>query len=162
MRSIIYQISRAPIGKEDYVDVDNVYAGEFVSIDYVYELDDETRKEAITMLVNNILPKGLFTLNEDGCSLTYMGGLNKWKQNHVDRLIGIAKTLTPKNVLKYIGPLYDIQKSLINPLNTASIFVIGTEGNSGTAEKSGELMCMLDYLKVGDKIYIGEVFGYHI
>lgn len=162
MRSIIYQIARAPIGKEEYVDVDNVYAGEFVSIDYVYELDDEKRKEAITMLVDNILPKGLFTLNEDECSLTYMGGLNQWKQNHIDRLIGIAKTLTPKNVLKYFGPLYDIQKSLINPLNTTSIFVMDTEANSGTAEKSGELMCMLDYLKVGDKIYIGEVFGYHL
>lgn len=161
MHDVIYQIGLDPIPEEGYVDIDLIDEGEFVSIDYSFELDDETRESAIEVLANNILPKGMFSLDKAECSLTYMGGLNKWKQSHIDNLIKTVKTLNTGNVLKYIGPLHEIQKSLMNPLNTTSIFVMDTDGKSGVAENSGDLMRMLDYLKIGDKLYIGAVFGYH-
>lgn len=161
MHDVIYQIGLEPIPEEEYVDNDRIYEGEYVSIDYSYELDNERREQVISGLVNSILPKGLFTLNKEDNSLTYMGGLKKWKQAHIDNLINIAKALNTDNVLKYIGPLRDIQMSLNNPLNTMSLFVMDTEGNSGIAENSGDFMRMLDHLNVGDKIYIGAVYGYH-
>ena len=102
MHDFIYQIGLEPIFEEEYVDVDLIDAGEYVIIDYVYELDDEIRKDAIKTLIDFILPKGLFSLNEEECSLTYKGGLNKWKQAHIDNLINTAKTLTIDNVLRYI------------------------------------------------------------
>lgn len=77
MHDIIYQIGLEPIPEEEYVDIDLIDEGEFVSIDYSYELDDETRESAIEVLANNILPKGMFSLDKAECSLTYMGGLNK-------------------------------------------------------------------------------------
>ena len=75
MHSTIYQIAERPILPDEYVGADNVEAADMTMIDYFQEVSKEERAELIKALVERILPAGMFSLNPDGESLTYKGGL---------------------------------------------------------------------------------------
>ena len=68
-----------------------------------------------------------------------------------------AKTLTPANVMDEYGNINTLNKKIINPLNTACLFVCG----GICADKSIKMMRIVEGLDKGDILYIGSVLGYH-
>ncbi len=160
MHSTIYQISTEPIEERDLLRIDNIIAGEMASISYVNENDDEGRKFDIKCLVENILPKGMFTLSDEN-TLSYNGAFNMWRKSHFDKIKVLSAQLKPANVMKYNGPIGELKKAIVNPLGTSALFVTDFYGGAGTAECSVDLMDMVSTLKKGDKLYLGAILGYH-
>lgn len=130
------------------------------SISYVNENDDEGRKFDIKCLVENILPKGMFTLSDEN-TLSYNGAFNMWRKSHFDKIKVLSAQLKPANVMKYNGPIGELKKAIVNPLGTSALFVTDFYGGAGTAECSVDLMDMVSTLKKGDKLYLGAILGYH-
>lgn len=161
MHSYIYQIAEHPIGQDEYIGQDHIEAGEMASIDYCEEIEPSERMAALHNLVGRVLPACMFTINPDGKSLTYHGGFTEWNREYVRSLLGRAASVNEANVFKYIGPVYQLQKAIANPLNTDCIFVTDYCDGSGTAERSRELMRIIGELQIGEKLYIGAILNYH-
>lgn len=160
MHSTIYQIGIKPIAESDFLRIDNIVAGEMASISYVYDNTEEGREHDIKNLVENILPKSMFTLTAEN-TLIYNGGFNMWKKAHFDYIKALSAKLTPANVMKWSGPIGQLKKVISNPIGTSALFVTDFYGGGGTAECSADLMDMVSELKKGDRLYIGAVLGYH-
>lgn len=161
MHSIIYQISNRPIAKEDAVCMDNIMPGDFVSLDYYYDLSEEECKDEIRRLAEHILPKGMFTVNADGKTLTYHGGFSAWSKSYIDNIRAKAEDVDESNVMQWIGPAYQLQKAVVNPLGTDRLFITDFYRRSGTAEHSRELMSLVKELQAGEQLYVGAVIGFH-
>lgn len=160
MHGIIYQISSSPIDRDDRIGIDTVSEGEMAGFDYLYDTDEEERREQIEYLVNHTFPKGMFTIDTDGETLVYQGGFAEWRKSYLDLIRTKAEAIDEGNIMEWIGPAYQLQKAVVNPLDTVDYYV--TEGTAyGTAERSRDLMLMVGKLEVGAKIYIGEILGYH-
>ena len=63
----------APLSEINIPDSDNIKEGESVFLDYTYDIEESERETAIKNLGEQILPKGMFSLNPD-MTLTYNGG----------------------------------------------------------------------------------------
>lgn len=161
MHSIIYQISNQPISKEEHIGVDHIEAGDMTSLDYAYESSEEERKENIRCLVEHILPKEMFSLNEDGETIVYQSGFAEWRKSYLDTIHTRMADINEENIMKWVGPAYQLQKAILNPLCTDALFVTDFSNGYGLAERSRELMTIIGSLEIGDKLYIGAVFGYH-
>lgn len=160
MHGTIYQIDIKPIEENDILQLENIVAGEMASISYVSENNEGGRHFDIKCLIEHILPKGMFALSAEN-TLTYNGGFNMWKKTHFDNIKSISAQLTPANVMKWNGPIGQMKKAIINPLETNALFVTNFYGGGGTAECSADLMEMVSGLKRGDKLYLGAILGYH-
>lgn len=161
MHSYIYQISQYPIGKDEYIGQDHIVAGEMASIDYCEEIEPSEHMAALHNLVGRVLPACMVTINPDGTSLTYHGGFTEWNREYVKSLLVKATSVNETNVFKYIGPTYQLQKAIVNPLGTDSLFVTEYTDGIGTAERSRELMRIIGELQIGEKLYIGAILNYH-
>lgn len=161
MHSIIFQISDQPIAKEERIGIDHIEAGDMTSFDYAYEYSEEECKESICYLVERILPKGMFTLSEDGDTLVFQGGFKEWKKEYLRTIRSKVEDIEEDNIMKWVGPAYQLQKAILNPLGTDALFVTDFANCYGLAERSRELMIMIGNLQVGKRIYIGAVMGYH-
>ncbi len=160
MLGTIYQISSNPILKDELLDIDRISEGEAVSISYVRPSNEE-RLSDITYLVENILPEGMFTI-EDDHTLIYNGGYEEWAKSLCGDIQHITNHLTPANILSWIeSPIHLLKKTILNPLNTYSLFVIDFYVGTGTAEQSAELMGLVKDLKAGDKVYVGSILTFH-
>ncbi len=115
MHSNIIQVSNKPIAKGEHISIDSVTAGDMASIDYAYKTSEERRKLEITDLVGYILPKGMFTVNSDGETLTYKGGFNEWRKSYLDSIRTKAQEVDEGNIMQWIGPAYQLQKAILNP-----------------------------------------------
>lgn len=161
MRSTIYQISNYPIGEDEYLNEDCISEGEFVTIDYVKPVTTKDERETHIKYLMCNLPKGMFSLNED-FSLTYHGNFEEWKKAYYKDVMEWANLMTPDNMLDYIGPAYQIMKTINNPLKTDRLFVTNAIDGIGTAEKSGDFFrTFVRKLKPGDIIYFGAILEYH-
>lgn len=160
MHSTIYQVSRYPIVEDERVNSFKVDEGEMVDIDYADTIDNENRKELIIRLAKFILPLGMFTLNPD-LSMTYNGGFKEWCETYTKDIYRKANAINPSNVMQWIGPTYQLQKAIVNPLGTDSLFITDFEDNAGTAERSADFMRFIEKLQPGDKLYFGSVMDYH-
>ena len=69
--------------------------------------------------------------------------------------------INEENIMKWVGPAYQLQKAILNPLCTDALFVTDFSNGYGLAERSRELMTIIGNLEIGDKLYVGAVFGYH-
>ena len=161
MHSIIFQISDQPITREERIGIDHIEAGDMTSLDYAYEVSEEERKESIHDLVERILPKGMFTLGEDGDTLAFQGGFTEWRKRYLDTIRCKVEDIDEENVMQWVGPAYQLQKAILNPLATDTLFVTDFANNYGLAERSRELMTMIGNLPTGERLYIGAVVGYH-
>lgn len=161
MHSIIFQISDQPIAKEEFIGIDHIEAGDMTSFDYAYENSDEERKECIHDLVGRILPKGMFTLDEDGETLVFQGGFTEWRKSYLDTIRCKVEDIDEGNIMKWVGPAYQLQKAILNPLETDALFITDFADCYGLAERSRELMTMIGNLQTGERLYIGAVVGYH-
>lgn len=161
MHSYIYQISQFPIGSDEYIGQDHIEAGEMTSIDYCDELNQSERMAALHNLVGRELPACMFTINPDGGSMTYHGGFTEWNREYVRSLLDKAASVNETNVFKYIGPTYQLQKAIVNPLGADSLFVTDYADGIGTAERFRQLMRIMGELQIGEKLYIGAILNYH-
>ena len=82
------------------------------------------------------------------------------KPRRLDLIRTRTEAINEENIMEWIGPAYQLQKAIVNPLDSVDYYV--TESDSyGTAERSRDLMLMVGRLEAGAKLYIGEVLGYH-
>ncbi len=156
MHSYIYQIGTKPFPEEEHLTPENVFEGNDIFLDYTYDLTSEERLEAIENLVENVLPKGMFTLSTDN-NLNYNGGFKIWRKSYYDGIMSAVKTLTPSNVMDEYGNILALKGAVTNPLNTVSLFECG----NGIVNTSIKLMRMIEGLNKGDILYIGSILGYH-
>ena len=118
MHSKIFQITRTRVSQDDYLNESTLAQGDNSFFDYCGEIDEAERKFHIDNLVNNMLPKGMFEfISED--TIRYIGGAEKWQADFVAGMRSKAEAVTPDKVLEWIGPVYQLEKYLKNPLDTA-------------------------------------------
>lgn len=161
MHSIIFQISDQPIAKDERIGIDHIEGGDMTSFDYAYENSEEEREECIHDLVERILPKGMFTLGEDGETLIFQGGFTEWRKSYLDIIRGKVEEIDEENIMKWVGPAYQLQKAILNPLDTDALFITDFANGYRLAERSRELMTIIENLQTGERLYIGAVVGYH-
>ena len=117
MHSTIFQITKTRVEKENFLNEDTLMQGDNSHFDYCAEMDDKVRKEEIDYLVNHILPKGMFELTSED-TILYKGGADKWKEDFVSEIRKKAEAITPDKVQDWIGPVYQLEKFLKDPLDT--------------------------------------------
>lgn len=160
MHSTIFQITKTRVEKENYLNEDTLMQGDNSHFDYCAEMDDEVRKEEIDYLVNHILPKGMFELTSED-TILYKGGADKWKEDFVSEIRKKAEAITTENMLEWIGPVYQLEKYLKDPLGTSYWFYTDEEGVQSYAEQSYEFLRETCDLEPGTTLYIGGVIDYH-
>lgn len=160
MHSKIFQITKTRVNKDNYLNEDTLTQGDGSFFDYCAEIDEEERKFHIDNLVNNILPKGMFELiSED--TIRYNGGEEQWRKDFVADIQCKAEAVTPESVQDWIGPVYQLEKCLKNPLDTDYWFYMDEDGLQSYAEQSYEFLRRVCELKPGTELYIGGVIDYH-
>lgn len=160
MHGIVFQISTSPIDSDDYIGIDTVSEGDMAGFNYLYDTEEGERSELIHDLVERILPKVMFTLDADNETIVYQGGFEEWRKSYLDLIRTKTEAIDEGNIMKWIGPVYQLQKAIVNPLESPDYFVLESD-SYGTAERSRELMLMVGKLEAGAKIYVGEILGYH-
>ncbi len=160
MHSKIFQITQTRVNKDNYLNEDTLSQGDDGFFDYCAEIDDEERKFHIDNLVNNILPKGMFELISDD-TMRYNGGAEQWRENFVADIRRRAEAITPDSVQDWIGPVYQLEKFLKNPLDTAYWFYLNEERWQSYAEQSYEFLRQVCEFEPGTILYIGGIIDYH-
>lgn len=115
MHSYIFQISKNPISKENYLSADAAFERAERHACFACEVDDTKRREAINGLVSEWPPSGLFEGNEDG-SFTYLGGYQKWVNDFfIPYVREAAKAMiADKIALSGLGSSYEVVKRIEN------------------------------------------------
>ena len=160
MHSTIFQITKTRVEKENFLNEDTLTQGDNSHFDYCAEMDDKVRKEEIDYLVNHILPKGMFELTSED-TILYKGGADKWKEDFVSEIRKKAEAITPDKVQDWIGPVYQLEKFLKDPLDTGYWFYTDAEGVQSYAEQSYEFLREVCDLEPDTTLYIGGVIDYH-
>ena len=161
MHSIIFQITSKKLTKgSGLLNEGTIEQGDGTSYDYCAEIDEDERETAIKTLVNDILPKGMFELVASN-AMVYKGGIDEWKQNYIANIHAKAQELTPENIIDWVGPIYQLEKAIKNPLGTSYQFYLDEEGFQCYAEESYELLRFVSNLEVGTTLYFGGVIDYH-
>lgn len=160
MHSTIFQITKTRVEKENFLNEDTLMQGDNSHFDYCAEMDDKVRKEEIDYLVNHILPKRMFELTSED-TILYKGGADKWKEDFVSEIRKKAEAITPDKVQDWIGPVYQLEKFLKDPLDTGYWFYTDAEGVQSYAEQSYEFLREVCDLEPDTTLYIGGVIDYH-
>ncbi len=126
MHSKIFQITRTRVDKDDYMNEDTLMQGDDSFSIIVPRLTTKNARYHIDNLVNNILPKGMFELVSDD-TIRYNGGAAQWREEFVADIRSRAEAITPESVQEWIGPVYQLEKFLKNPLDTAYWFYMDEE-----------------------------------
>lgn len=158
--SRIFQVSIQPIEADDYATSSDFYENSDSFAEYIGdEQEGDDRKEDIRYLADEL--KDLFTLDEDGETLTYKGevAMMAFKQAWSDRLQEEAANVTAENVLEW-EPRYDVRRTCEEThLRTSYRFYI-----DGWIDYAGSCDDLIEYvaeeMKEGDKLYIGAVIDY--
>ena len=160
MYEIVFQNSTSPIDSDDYIGIDAVSEGDMAGFNYLYDTEEGERSELIHDLVERILPKGMFTLEADNETLVYQGGFEVWSKSYLDLIRTKTEAIDEDNIMEGIGPAFQLQKAIVNPLESPDYFVLESD-SYGTVERSRDLMLLVGKLEAGAKLYIGEILGYH-
>lgn len=160
MHSKIFQITKERVIEDCYLNENTLTQEEGNYYDYCAEIDDEERKENIMYLVENVLPQGMFELTSDD-TIRYNGGIEQWKEEFVANIRKKAENITTKNMMECVGPVYQLEEALKNPLDTGYHFYLDEEGWQSFAEQSFAFMEFVCSLEPGTTLYIGGVIDYH-
>ena len=87
MHSKIFQITRTRVYQDNYLNEGTLTQGDDSFFDYCAEIDDKERKHHIGVLVNHILPEGMFELVSEDV-IRYIGGADKWQADFCERVGG--------------------------------------------------------------------------
>ena len=156
MHSKIFQITTVKVTNEGRLTENTLTQGDGSFYDYCMEIEPDIRKQCIDILVNKILPSGMFELTGED-TLLYKGGAEQWKKEFVAYIQAKASELTTENVQDWIGPVYQLEKALKNPLETAFQFYMDEERFTRSAEESYEFMRRICEMEPGTPLYIGGV-----
>ena len=143
MHSKIFQITTVKVTNEGRLTENTLTQGDGSFYDYCMEM-------------NKILPSGMFELTGED-TLLYKGGAEQWKKEFVAYIQAKASELTTENVQDWIGPVYQLEKALKNPLETAFQFYMDEERFTRSAEESYEFMRRICEMEPGTTLYIGGV-----
>lgn len=160
MHSTIFQITKEQVFGDNLLNEDTISQGDGTSYDYCSEIDDEERQRCIETLVNEILPKGMFELTSPN-TMVYKGGIEDWKKSCIANIQQKAQELTPDNIIDWIGPIYQLEKAIKNPLGTSYQFYFEEETFQCYAEESYELLRFVSLLEEGTTLYFGGIIDYH-
>ena len=160
MHSKIFQLTETRVDRDNYLNEDTLEQGDGHYYDYCSEIDEEERKFHIANLIEKALPKGMFTLVGEN-TIRYNGGADKWKEEFVATLQEKAKAVTTENCTLWIGEVYQLEKYLKNPLDTAYQFYMDEQCINGAADQSYEFLRVVSQLEPGTLLYIGGVIDYH-
>ena len=160
MHAKVYQITKRRVDKENYLNENTLTQGDSSDYDYCSEISEEERKGSIDTLVNQILPKGMFTLIGSD-ELVFMGGTPEWIHLWVETIHKKSEDVNVMNVTHWIGAAYQLKKVLKNPLMTDHHFYLSDDTTQSYAEPSVELMRMVCKLKEGTHLYIGGVIDFY-
>ena len=159
MHGTIYQLGTSPINADEYMNPETISEGESVCIGYADEIAEAERKSQMEELVE-ILPKGMFTLNND-LTLTYNGGIDEWRLSYAGLIMEKAEAITPDKAMTWTGPVYNLQMAVFNPLDTNCLFITDYGTGYGVAERSIEFMRLINLLNPGDRLYAGLIADYY-
>lgn len=160
MHSSVYQITTEKVEEGGLLDEDTLHQGDCSGLDYCSNIDNEERRERIEILVNRILPKGMFTLIDEN-TIRYNGGVEIWQEEWVKRIKEKCSLVTASNIHKW-STLYELEKAIDDPLCSGIRFYDDNCGGSSYSEKSGEFMKSLNGLEAGTLLYVGGVIAYRI
>lgn len=133
MHSKIFQITTTKVDKECYLNEDTLMQGDNSYFDYCDKIDEEERKYHIDVLVNHILPKGMFELVDED-TIRYIGGVEKWKEEFVAGLRNQGGSRYSRHCTGLDWPVYQLEKYLKNRLKQLYWFYTDTEGAQSYAE----------------------------
>ena len=97
----------------------------------------------------------------DDKAFDYVGGIEEWKRQWVQRIQQKAAAINNENVMDSVGATYKLEQEIQNPLDTDAHFYLCGDSCQSFAEKSAELMRWIDTLQVGSKVYIGGIIDFH-
>lgn len=160
MQSTIFQITTEKIEESGLLDEDTLHQGDCSGLDYCSNIDNEERRERIEILVNRILPEGMFTLIDEN-TIRYNGGVEIWQEEWVKRIKEKCSLVTAGNIHKW-STLYELEKVIDDPLCSGIRFYDDNCGGSSYSEKSGEFMKSLNGLEAGTLLYVSGVIAYRI
>lgn len=160
MHSKVFQITDERIDKEYFLDETTLTQGDGSYYDYCSDISEEERAEQIAILVDHVLPNGMFTLVGVD-EMVYHGGAEKLKEKWVKAIHDKASAVNTNNVLDWIGAAYQLEKELKNPLHTDYHFYLSEETYQNYAEPSNELVKKICELKEGDHLFVGGVIDFH-
>lgn len=160
MHSTIFQITEEKPLRENFLNEYTLVQGDGHYYDYCSDIDEEERKFHIDYLIENVFPKGMFTLVAED-TIRYNGGMDKWKEEFVATLQEKAKAVTTENCTLWISEVYQLEKYLKNPLDTGYQFYMDEQGVCGYAEQSYSFLQMVSQFEPGKLLYIGGVIDYH-
>ena len=160
MHSTIFQITTEKVEEKDaLLNEDTLQQGDCSDLDYCSDIDEEDRRERIECLVNEILPKGMFTLIDEN-TIRYNGGVEAWLEEWVKLINEKCSLVTAGNIREW-STLYYLKEAIDNPLGTACRFYDDSDGFSSYSQKSGNFMKSLYSTKTGTLLYVGGVIDYH-
>ena len=160
MHAKVYQITKHRVDEDNILNENTLEQGESTDYDYCSEISEEERAESISTLVNDILPKGMFTLVGSD-ELVFNGGTTEWIHNWVNAIHEKSEDVNVGNVTHWIGAAYQLKKVINNPLGTDSHFYLSETTTQTYGEESAELMRMVCKLRIGERLYIGGIIDYH-
>lgn len=156
MHSLIFEISTRPLHKEERKNSFNFNESDNY-IDYADDISDARRKTAIKTLqavFNDNVPN-MFTI--EGEVITYhKEGMEIFKKNLNKRIQAIMDYKDMKG--SFQDMMRELRNLVLDPIDTAYRFAI----ESDISSSSYWLLAQTDYMKDGDKLYIGGVIDYHI
>lgn len=94
-------------------------------------------------------------------TIRYNGGADKWKEEFVNTLQDKVKAVTAGNCTMWTGAVYQLEKFLKNPLDTAYQFYMDEQGVTAEADQSYAFLRSVSNLEPGTLLYIGGVIDYH-
>ena len=102
MHAKVYQITKHRVDEDNILNENTLEQGESTDYDYCSEISEEERAESIDTLVNNILPKGMFTLVGTD-ELVFNGGTTEWIHNWVNAIHEKSEDVNVGNVTHWVG-----------------------------------------------------------
>ncbi len=159
MHSRIFQITKEQVARENYLNEDTLVQGDGSHIDYCAEISAKEREQSIVCLVDDVLPKGMFT-RLGANILRYNGGMEQWKEQAIANIHEKLTALTPEKYF-YGSRLYRLKEAVVNPLDTDFLFYMDVAGEQSISETSYDFMFYVSGLEEGTLLYIGGVIDYH-
>lgn len=159
MHGRIFQITKKQVERKNYLNEDTLVQGDGIFIDYCVEISEKEREQSIACLVDEVLPKGMFT-RLGANILRYNGDMEQWKEQAIANIHEKLTALTPEKFF-WGSRFYDLKEAVVNPLNTCFLFYTDSEGEQSITETSYDFMFYVSGLEAGTLLYIGGVIDYH-
>lgn len=161
MHSRIFQIAASRIDKENYLNEMSIEVGANTGVDYTAEISRELRQQAIESLVNQWLPKGMFSHGTEPDTMVYNGGVDEWVRTEwLPQIRKHAANLSTHNVFKNLN-LFKMERLIDNALDLGTLFYLCDDNYQSYAEKSTAFMEFVNGYPEGTVFYIGGVLDYH-